>query len=95
MIVGLLGLSISVALGIEICNISSDQLKICKPAVTKPNPEKPTTACCKLLGAANITCFCEYGKDYPYVLTLAGIDPDLAKALPQKCDLSLPAACKS
>ncbi|GLJ35930.1 hypothetical protein SUGI_0720940 [Cryptomeria japonica] len=75
-----------------ICDINADDLKPCQSAVTQP-PEKPKDSCCNVLKTANLTCFCEFGRNNPTLLSLMGIDPDLARALPAKCELNGPADC--
>jgi len=85
--------SISVAGGVvQICNVNKDDLMPCKPAVTQP-PAQPVQACCSVLSTANLTCFCEFGNNYPSLLRMFGIDPDLAKALPGECKLNSPPGC--
>ncbi|CAI0561239.1 unnamed protein product [Linum tenue] len=72
------------------CNMTQEGLQACKPSVTKPNPvDPPALACCQALGRADLKCLCSYKNSF--VLPSLGIDPDLAMALPQKCNLpSLP-----
>ncbi|CAI0561240.1 unnamed protein product [Linum tenue] len=70
--------------------MTQEGLQACKPSVTKPNPvDPPALACCQALGRADLKCLCSYKNSF--VLPSLGIDPDLAMALPQKCNLpSLP-----
>lgn len=77
--------------GFKLCNMSEDDLITCKPAVSKPAPVDPSPECCKALLGADLTCLCSY-KNSP-TLTLLGIDPDLAMALPAKCNLTPPPQC--
>lgn len=72
---------------VSVCDISEDGLAACKPSVTKPDPvEPPSVDCCKAVSGANFTCLCSYKNSY--LLPYLGIDPDLAMALPSKCNLS-------
>ncbi|PIA35866.1 hypothetical protein AQUCO_03400035v1 [Aquilegia coerulea] len=75
----------------NLCNMSEDDLKICKPSVTKPNPVDPTLDCCTALSKADLTCLCSYKNSM--VLPMYGIDPDLAMQLPAKCSLTPPTTC--
>ncbi|PON65964.1 Bifunctional inhibitor/plant lipid transfer protein/seed storage helical domain containing protein [Trema orientale] len=77
---------------ITFCNMSEDDLETCKPAVTAPNPADPTQQCCKALSGADLACLCSY-KNNSFVLGALGIDPDLAMALPAKCNLTTPSGC--
>ncbi|XP_058206036.1 putative lipid-transfer protein DIR1 [Rhododendron vialii] len=76
---------------LELCNMNEDGLTACKPSVTTPNPVDPTPPCCEALSAANLTCLCGYR--HSFVLPSLGIDPDLAMALPAKCNLTPPPNC--
>lgn len=76
---------------LELCNMNEDGLTACKPSVTTPNPVDPTPPCCEALSAADLTCLCGYR--HSFVLPSLGIDPDLAIALPAKCNLTLPPNC--
>ncbi|KAJ6687135.1 BIFUNCTIONAL INHIBITOR/LIPID-TRANSFER PROTEIN/SEED STORAGE 2S ALBUMIN SUPERFAMILY PROTEIN [Salix purpurea] len=74
---------------VTVCDISDEGLTACKPSVTKPDPVDPPSAdCCKAVSGANFTCLCSYKNSY--LLPYLGIDPDLAMALPSKCNLSIP-----
>ncbi|KAK9138575.1 hypothetical protein Sjap_009169 [Stephania japonica] len=75
----------------SLCNMSGDDLELCKPAVTKDNTKPPTKACCDVLSKADLDCFCQY-KD-SFLMSSFGVDPDLAVALPPKCNLTTPASC--
>ncbi|XP_057508393.1 putative lipid-transfer protein DIR1 [Actinidia eriantha] len=74
-----------------LCDMDDDGLMACKPAVTKPNPEAPSPPCCEALSGANLTCLCGYRNSF--MLPSLGIDPDLAMALPAKCNLTPPPNC--
>ncbi|KAM6580948.1 putative lipid-transfer protein DIR1 [Cannabis sativa] len=74
-----------------ICNVSMNGLMECKPAVTKPNPKSPTSACCSALTHADFKCLCSYKNSQ--ILPSLGIDPVLAMQLPQKCKLPHPPNC--
>ncbi|KAG5252257.1 lipid-transfer protein [Salix suchowensis] len=74
---------------VTVCDISDEGLTACKPSVTKPDPVDPPSAdCCKAVSGANFTCLCSYKNSN--LLPYLGIDPDLAMALPSKCNLSIP-----
>ncbi|KAJ6729007.1 LIPID BINDING PROTEIN-RELATED [Salix viminalis] len=74
---------------VTVCDISDEGLTACKPSVTKPDPVDPPSAdCCKAVSGANFTCLCSYKNSS--LLPYLGIDPDLAMALPSKCNLSIP-----
>ncbi|MED6161518.1 hypothetical protein PIB30_061511 [Stylosanthes scabra] len=77
--------------GISVCNMSEDGLMACKPSVTQPNPTDPTTECCNAVSAADLQCLCSYKNSVQ--LPFLGIDPDLAIALPAKCNLKTPVGC--
>ncbi|KAJ9697492.1 hypothetical protein PVL29_009352 [Vitis rotundifolia] len=77
--------------GFSLCNMSEDDLMTCKPAVSKPSPVDPSPECCKALSGADLTCLCSYKNSE--TLPFLGIDPDLAMALPSKCNLTPPASC--
>ena len=74
-----------------ICNVSVNNLMTCKPAVTKPNPARPTPTCCSVLSHADLGCLCSYKNSN--LLPSLGIDPNLAMQLPAKCKLPHPANC--
>ncbi|KAL1343390.1 hypothetical protein HN51_029776 [Arachis hypogaea] len=76
----------------SICNVLVGDLLPCKPAVTLPNPLPPSEVCCSVLSKAGLLkCLCSF-KDSPLLPSL-GIDPDLAKQLPEKCHLPHPFEC--
>ncbi|XP_020592490.1 putative lipid-transfer protein DIR1 [Phalaenopsis equestris] len=79
------------ATAVSLCNISSDELDECRPAVSGLSPSEPTVACCSALEQADLPCLCSY-RSSP-LLPSFGIDPDLAMQLPRKCSLSLPPDC--
>ncbi|XP_019184100.1 PREDICTED: putative lipid-transfer protein DIR1 [Ipomoea nil] len=75
-----------------LCNMTDDGLQACKPSVTLPDPvDPPSAACCTALSTADLPCLCSQ-KGSP-MLSFLGIDPDLAMALPKKCNLTPPANC--
>ncbi|KAL8146709.1 putative lipid-transfer protein DIR1 [Apium graveolens] len=76
---------------VDLCKMSEDGLMACKPAVTAPVPADPTAECCAALSGADLSCLCSYRNSF--VLPSLGIDPDLAMALPSKCNLTPPANC--
>ncbi|OAY32898.1 putative lipid-transfer protein DIR1 [Manihot esculenta] len=77
---------------LSLCDMNEDGLLACKPSVSKTNPvDPPSKECCKALKFANLTCLCSYRNSL--LLPSLGIDPDLALALPAKCNLTAPADC--
>ncbi|KAJ4847953.1 hypothetical protein Tsubulata_012164 [Turnera subulata] len=77
---------------VTLCNMTEDGLQECKPSVTQPNPaDPPSPGCCQALQGADLTCLCSYRNSF--LLPSLGIDPDLAMALPSKCNLATPANC--
>src|SRR5574337_61089 len=81
----LLGLA-EISVAMDVCGVSEDGLTACKPWVTKPCPtEVPPAVCCDNLSKADFDCFCKY--KHSMLLSSFGIDPDLALALPAKCNL--------
>ncbi|CAA7021103.1 unnamed protein product [Microthlaspi erraticum] len=68
---------------VRVCNIETNDLERCRPAVTGNNPPPPVNGCCVVLRAANLRCFCQF-KSYA---TNNGIDPAKAKALIPKCGI--------
>ncbi|GLU08043.1 hypothetical protein SLE2022_249720 [Rubroshorea leprosula] len=76
---------------LSLCGMDEDGLLACKPSVTKPDPVDPSPECCQALKGADLTCFCSYKNSM--TLPALGIDPDLAMALPAKCNLTTPPGC--
>ncbi|KAL0906663.1 hypothetical protein M5K25_025176 [Dendrobium thyrsiflorum] len=79
------------ASSLSICNMSTDDLAECRPAVSGPSPSEPSAACCSVLEKADLPCLCSY-RSSP-LLPSFGIDPNLALQLPRKCSLSPPTDC--
>ncbi|XP_054789746.1 putative lipid-transfer protein DIR1 [Prosopis cineraria] len=77
--------------GLSLCNLNEEGIAACKPSVSEPNPVDPSTECCKALSGADLECLCSYKNSFQ--LPLLGIDPNLALALPAKCNLTLPSDC--
>ncbi|KAL1209657.1 putative lipid-transfer protein DIR1 [Cardamine amara subsp. amara] len=48
------------ATSIHICNVDTNDLKKCRPAVTGDNPPPPEPACCEVAKAANLQCLCRH-----------------------------------
>ncbi|KAH7546815.1 putative lipid-transfer protein DIR1 [Ziziphus jujuba] len=74
---------------ITFCNIDTNQLNDCLPAVRGMSPPPPTQNCCDVIHQAYLPCLCSY---LP-VLPMFGIDPVSAVALPNKCGLETPREC--
>uniref|UniRef100_A0A7N0V276 Bifunctional inhibitor/plant lipid transfer protein/seed storage helical domain-containing protein n=1 Tax=Kalanchoe fedtschenkoi TaxID=63787 RepID=A0A7N0V276_KALFE len=76
-----------------LCNMSEEGLDACKPSVTKdpPAPVDPSGPCCEALAGADLACLCSYR--HSLILPSLGIDPELAMALPSKCNLTTPEGC--
>lgn len=74
---------------IILCNIDSNQLNYCLPAVRTSSPPPPTETCCNVVQQANLPCLCSYLS----VLPVFGIDPVAAVALPSKCGMETPPEC--
>ncbi|KAL1209656.1 putative lipid-transfer protein DIR1 [Cardamine amara subsp. amara] len=74
------------ATSIPICNINTDDLEKCRPAVTGNYPPPPVPACCAVAKAANLPCLCPYK---PY-LSSFGIDPSKVRPLLNKCGVNSP-----
>ncbi|KAF3435892.1 hypothetical protein FNV43_RR22984 [Rhamnella rubrinervis] len=79
------------SIALDLCKMNEEGLNACKPSVTEPNPVDPTSDCCEALSGADLTCLCSYKNSV--VLPALGIDPDLAMALPAKCNLTAPSGC--
>ncbi|CAI9107296.1 OLC1v1006621C1 [Oldenlandia corymbosa var. corymbosa] len=81
------------AMALSMCNMDEEGLMACKPSVTPPPPAPvdPSAACCEALRGADLECLCSYKNSL--MLPSLGIDPDLALALPPKCNLQLPQGC--
>lgn len=77
----------------SLCNMDDQGLMACKPSVTPPPPDPvdPSSDCCDALKGADLKCLCSYKNSF--LLPSLGIDPDLALALPPKCNLTLPPDC--
>ncbi|XP_009782537.1 putative lipid-transfer protein DIR1 [Nicotiana sylvestris] len=88
---GILLLIAELTNGLSLCNMGDDGLTACKPSVTKPNPVEPSASCCEALSGADLQCLCSYRNSL--LLPSLGIDPELALALPPKCNLTSPANC--
>lgn len=71
------------AKSVRLCNIETNDLQRCRPAVTGNNPPPPVNGCCVVLRAANLPCLCKFKSS----LTAYGIDPAKAKALLPKCGI--------
>ncbi|KAK9141084.1 hypothetical protein Scep_010765 [Stephania cephalantha] len=69
----------------QLCNVTAAGLTACKPSVSNPNPKPPSDVCCSALEHADFKCFCKYYKNADLMKSL-GIDPQLAKELPEKCN---------
>ncbi|RYR45395.1 hypothetical protein Ahy_A07g031231 [Arachis hypogaea] len=67
-----------VAQAVVICNINTDNLGVCRAAVTGNRPPPPNKQCCALVRGANIPCLCTYKSALPAL----GINPANALALP-------------
>ncbi|GER40647.1 lipid-transfer protein [Striga asiatica] len=79
------------AAGFSVCNMTEEGLEACKPSVTQPSPVPPSTECCDAVRGADLKCLCSYRNSV--MLPALGIDPDLALALPAKCNLPPPPDC--
>ncbi|CAA0805980.1 Bifunctional inhibitor/lipid-transfer protein/seed storage 2S albumin superfamily protein [Striga hermonthica] len=79
------------AAAFSVCNVTEEGLEACKPSVTQPSPVPPSTECCHAVSGADLKCLCSYRNSF--MLPALGIDPDLALALPAKCNLPPPADC--
>ncbi|KAL0370967.1 UNVERIFIED_CONTAM: hypothetical protein Sangu_0414800 [Sesamum angustifolium] len=75
----------------SLCNVTEDGFTACKPSVTPPNPEAPSPECCEAVAGADLKCLCSYKNSF--MLPSLGIDPDLALALPAKCNVPSPPQC--
>ncbi|PIN06498.1 hypothetical protein CDL12_20953 [Handroanthus impetiginosus] len=79
------------ATAISLCNVTEDGFMACKPSVTPPYPVPPSPECCDAVSGADFNCLCSYRNSL--MLPSLGIDPDLALALPAKCNLPTPGEC--
>ncbi|KAI3450121.1 hypothetical protein Pfo_006786 [Paulownia fortunei] len=79
------------AKAMSLCNVTEDGFTACKPSVTPPNPVPPSPECCDAVSGADLKCLCSYRNSF--LLPSLGIDPDLALALPAKCNLPSPSEC--
>ncbi|KAK7293210.1 hypothetical protein RJT34_16073 [Clitoria ternatea] len=77
--------------GLSLCNMNEDGLEACKPSVTQPPVDPPSTDCCNALAGADLKCLCSYKNSSQ--LPFFGIDPILAASLPAKCHLTPPDNC--
>ncbi|OIW16380.1 hypothetical protein TanjilG_19096 [Lupinus angustifolius] len=75
--------------GVVFCNIDSNNINVCRAAVTGQHPPQPTGKCCALVRQANLPCLCSYKSLLPSI----GINPTNALALPAKCGLRTPPGC--
>ncbi|MED6135293.1 hypothetical protein PIB30_045043 [Stylosanthes scabra] len=75
-----------VAQAVVICKIETDNLSVCRAAVTGNHPPPPNNKCCKLIRGADIPCLCNYKSALPAL----GINPANALALPGKCGMRKP-----
>ncbi|KAK4753330.1 hypothetical protein SAY87_022128 [Trapa incisa] len=74
----------------EVCNIDTDQLAECLPAVTGKSPSPPTRRCCEAIRHGDMNCLCQYKS----VLPSLGIPPENAFALPKKCGMNSQPKCR-
>ncbi|KAF6144995.1 hypothetical protein GIB67_013346 [Kingdonia uniflora] len=74
---------------VPICNMDSDKLSQCLPAIQGSTPSPPTKGCCDVMRGANMRCLCQYKMYLPAL----GINSTLALALPQKCGMPPQAPC--
>ncbi|EOA14183.1 hypothetical protein CARUB_v10027333mg [Capsella rubella] len=72
------------ATSISICNIDTNNLEKCRPAVTGNNPPAPGPGCCGVVKSANLQCLCPYK---PF-LSRFGIDPSKVRPLLAKCGIN-------
>ncbi|KAL3621883.1 hypothetical protein CASFOL_034079 [Castilleja foliolosa] len=79
------------ASALSLCNVTEDGFTACKPSVTPPSPVPPTPECCDAVSGADMKCLCSYRNSF--MLPSLGIDPDLALALPAKCNRPSPTEC--
>lgn len=79
------------AKAMTLCNVTDDGFAACKPSITPPDPVPPTTKCCDAVSGADLKCLCSYKNSF--LLPSIGIDPDLALALPAKCNVPSPGEC--
>nr|XP_033512731.1 putative lipid-transfer protein DIR1 [Nicotiana tomentosiformis] len=91
MVLGILLVLVELTNGLSLCNMNEDGLTACKPSVIQPNPVAPSASCCEALSGADLQCLCSYRNSL--LLPSLGIDPELALALPPKCNLTSPANC--
>ncbi|KAE9584116.1 putative bifunctional inhibitor/plant lipid transfer protein/seed storage helical [Lupinus albus] len=77
------------AQGVVFCNIDSNNINVCRAAVTGQHPPPPNRKCCALVRQANLPCLCSYKSVLPSI----GINPKNALALPAKCGLRTPPGC--
>ncbi|ESQ42908.1 hypothetical protein EUTSA_v10015898mg [Eutrema salsugineum] len=76
---------------IPVCNIDTNSLEKCRPAVTGNNPSPPGNKCCIVLQAANLECICRFKSYIPILAT----NQSKVQALLTKCGLTtIPPACK-
>ncbi|KFK27130.1 hypothetical protein AALP_AA8G338800 [Arabis alpina] len=77
---------------IRICNIDTNDMQKCRPAITGKNPPPPDKDCCVVVRATNLECICRF-KSY---LPIFGIDPSKVAALIAKCGVTtVPRTCKA
>ncbi|KAH6814254.1 hypothetical protein C2S51_023272 [Perilla frutescens var. frutescens] len=79
------------ATALTLCNVTDDGFTACKPSVTPPAPVPPSPECCAAVSGADLKCLCSYKNSF--LLPSLGIDPDLALALPAKCNVPSPGDC--
>ncbi|QCE11826.1 hypothetical protein DEO72_LG10g3063 [Vigna unguiculata] len=89
LVAGLLIALLGVAQAVELCNIDSDKLNLCRAAVSGRNPPPPDEKCCGVIRQANLPCLCSYKS----ILPALGINSKNALALPGKCGLQKPSNC--
>ncbi|VVB17390.1 unnamed protein product [Arabis nemorensis] len=79
------------ATSIRICNIDTNDMEKCRPAITGINPPPPDNDCCVVVRATNLECICRF-KSY---LPILGIDPSKVAALIAKCGVTtIPRTCR-
>ncbi|EOA14260.1 hypothetical protein CARUB_v10027418mg [Capsella rubella] len=74
---------------IPICNIDTNDLEKCRPAVTGNKPPRPGPDCCAVARSANLQCLCPYK---PY-LSSFGINPSRVRPLLAQCGINSIPSC--
>ncbi|CAE6242019.1 unnamed protein product [Arabidopsis arenosa] len=79
------------ATSMSICNMDTNDMQKCRPAITGNDPPPPVNECCVVVRGANLECLCRF----KFYLPILRIDPSKVVALVAKCGVTtVPRSCQ-